>query len=574
MIITIQSAAKRFRTWMILGLLAATLAGNSFAQDAPNLIRNGNFSAGLTGWSSFIADFAGVGANVAVVDGQAAITNITNAGAEVWHVQLIQLLSQGQRDSLVVGATYAVSFDARSSANGRQLRMFFGEEGGNFSPIKVSDFQLTTEMKKYTVKFAVPVKFAAMKLGFEMGLSNASVFIDNVSLSETEADGLALPVGFDDPAIDYKLVDFGGTASEIIVDPTDSQNKVVRTIKTSGAELWAGTTVGDPEGFATRIPFAAGKTTMSVRVWSPDANIPVRLKVEASNDPTISVETEAKTKEAGKWETLVFDFSSQATGTAPLNLDYSYNKASIFFNFGTTGAQAGEKTYYWDDMAFGGDAGETPPAVPVGFVAFNKIGETPVESGQVFLAAGPNNVTQENIRYRLYYARTSANLTDPKTGTEYIFGTTPGDGDGKNAFGFVVSSLQPGTSYTFWLYQYNTATKLFSNEAAVATVTSGGTATNLGDNGSELPREYSLGQNFPNPFNPSTSVQFALPESGQVQIDVYNMIGRHVMTVMNGTLNAGNHVVSIDASLLSSGMYVYRLKAGNVVLTKKMTLVK
>jgi hypothetical protein len=83
-----------------------------------------------------------------------------------------------------------------------------------------------------------------------------------------------------------------------------------------------------------------------------------------------------------------------------------------------------------------------------------------------------------------------------------------------------------------------------------------------------------LGQNYPNPFNPSTSIQFALPESGQVQIDVFNMIGRRVMSVVNGTMSAGYHVVTLDASPLSSGLYIYRLKAGNVVLTQKMTLVK
>ena len=560
---------------MVLGLMLVAFAGNSFAQMGENIIRNGNFASGaLTGWSTFVADFAGVNANFAVVNEEAAITNITNAGAEVWHVQFLQLLSAGQIDSLILGATYEIKFDARSAQAGRQLRMFFGEEGGNFAPIKVFDVSLTTDKETYSVKFVVPVTFPAMKLGFEMGLSNASVFIDNVSLAQTESEGFGLPVDFDDPNIDYKLADFGGNVSEIVTDPTNPENRVVRTIKTSGAELWAGTTVGDPDGFSSRIPLTVDNTTMSVRVWSPDANIPVRLKIEAFNDPTISVETETKTTVAGEWETLVFDFRNQATGTAELNLDYSYNKASIFFNFGTTGAQAGEKTYYWDDMAFGGDAGDTPPPVPVGFVAFNRIGETPVESGQVFLAAGPNNVTQQNVTYRLFYALTSANLQDPKTGTQYIFGNTPGDGDGKNAFGFVISGLQPGTSYTFWLYQYNTATQLYSTEAAVATVTSGGTSTNIGDEGSTTPTDYMLGQNYPNPFNPSTSIQFALPVSGQVQIDVYNMIGSRVMTIVNGTMSAGYHVVTLDASSLSSGMYVYRLRAGNTMLTKKMTLVK
>ncbi|MBG6111864.1 hypothetical protein IWX84_002752, partial [Flavobacterium sp. CG_9.10] len=83
------------------------------------------------------------------------------------------------------------------------------------------------------------------------------------------------------------------------------------------------------------------------------AGIAVRLKVEDKNDPTHSCETEVQVTTASGWQTLEFNFANQATGTAALNLAYAFNKASIFFNFGTTGATAGEKTYYFDDMKFG-----------------------------------------------------------------------------------------------------------------------------------------------------------------------------------------------------------------------------
>ncbi|MDZ7776760.1 MAG: T9SS type A sorting domain-containing protein [Bacteroidales bacterium] len=94
---------------------------------------------------------------------------------------------------------------------------------------------------------------------------------------------------------------------------------------------------------------------MTVAVWSPAADTPIRLKVEDASDGTISVETEANTTVAEAWEVLEFDFSEEAEGTAAINFDNTYNKASIFFNFGTDGATAGEQTYYWDDMKFAGD---------------------------------------------------------------------------------------------------------------------------------------------------------------------------------------------------------------------------
>jgi hypothetical protein len=178
--------------------------------------------------------------------------------------------------------------------------------------------------------------------------------------SSAPGNPVTLPVTFDDEEVNYALIDFGGTLSEIVVDPTNAENMVAKTIKTETAETWAGTTVGGTAGFPTPIPFAEGSTSMTVAVWSPTEGTPVRLKVEDSGDPTISVETEVNTTVAEEWETLTFDFSNEAPGTAELNLGYNYNKASIFFNFGTEGAAAGEQTYYWDDMEFAGGTGEKP----------------------------------------------------------------------------------------------------------------------------------------------------------------------------------------------------------------------
>jgi hypothetical protein len=89
---------------------------------------------------------------------------------------------------------------------------------------------------------------------------------------------------------------------------------------------------------------------MTVRVWSPTAGIPVLLKVEDKTNGAVSVETLATTTTANAWETLTFDFSNEAAGTPALNLGATYDKASIFFNFGTSGDGS---TYLWDDVAFG-----------------------------------------------------------------------------------------------------------------------------------------------------------------------------------------------------------------------------
>jgi Ig-like domain CHU_C associated/Secretion system C-terminal sorting domain len=205
------------------------------------------------------------------------------------------------------------------------------------------------------------------------GTANFTWLFDDIRLISA-AGGLAqmnVPVTFDDPTINYGLFGFGGAEqSTIVTDPTLATNKVAKVIKTNTAELWAGTTItaligSSQTAFANNIPFAAGATKMNVRVWSPHTGIQVRLKVEDKNDPTKSCETEATfTGAANTWQTLEFNFANQAAGTAALNVGYNLNKASIFFNFGTTGVVAGERTYYFDDVKFGAAAVPTVPTAP------------------------------------------------------------------------------------------------------------------------------------------------------------------------------------------------------------------
>lgn len=90
----------------------------------------------------------------------------------------------------------------------------------------------------------------------------------------------------------------------------------------------------------------------------------------------------------------------------------------------------------------------------------------------------------------------------------------------------------------------------------------------------EIPVEITLEQNYPNPFNPTTVINYQLPSSMDVTLQVFDMTGRRVAVLQEGTMPAGSHTINFDATSLSSGVYMYSLKAGQQVFTKKLTLIK
>ncbi len=88
------------------------------------------------------------------------------------------------------------------------------------------------------------------------------------------------------------------------------------------------------------------------------------------------------------------------------------------------------------------------------------------------------------------------------------------------------------------------------------------------------PEDYSLSQNYPNPFNPVTVIRYEVPITSRVELAVFDLLGRKVATLVDGQVSAGRQEVRFDASNLSSGIYIYRIRANDFVQTKQMTLIK
>ena len=186
------------------------------------------------------------------------------------------------------------------------------------------------------------------------GTADSTFYYDDIY--QTDPSGglsqMDLPVTFEDPSVYYVLTDFGGNGPSTILETVDGN--YARVEKNSGAETWAGVTIGSGAGFLNDIPITNTDTKMFVRVYvsgTTQTGIPIKLKIENSQDPTQSVETDTYTTVAGEWEIMEFDFSNESEGTAALNTNYVFDMASIFFDFGSTGNQ--NIVYYFDNVSFG-----------------------------------------------------------------------------------------------------------------------------------------------------------------------------------------------------------------------------
>ena len=181
---------------------------------------------------------------------------------------------------------------------------------------------------------------------FDFGTNGdgSAYYFDEVDLTDApNVEKLTLPLGFESTELDYSFISFGGANAEVIDNPDPSganlSARVGRLNKGNGSEVWAGSLIDldDP------IDFSATQT-IKVKTWSPQAGIPVLLKIENTADANQFIEVFANTTVANQWEELSFDFS---TG----NLANPYDRLVIFFDFGTAGTGA---DYYFDDFALAG----------------------------------------------------------------------------------------------------------------------------------------------------------------------------------------------------------------------------
>lgn len=239
-----------------------------------------------------------------------------------------------------------------------------------------------------------------------------------------------------------------------------------------------------------------------------------------------------------QWEELTFDYSD-AIGTTAIKL-------TIIPDFPAT--RTAGSTNYFDYIRF------TPQVVPVEFTSFTG-------------AFVGNNVelkwsTATELNNRGFEIQRSANGSAFAT-VAFVEGN--GTTTEQKQYSFTDRNVESRVNFAYRLKQidYNGTFEYSS-------------VVNLG---STLPVEFVLDQNYPNPFNPSTTIAFAVPVKSDVTLEVYNLIGQKIMTLVQGEVEAGTHKEVLNATSMSSGVYLVKFTAvgengSQFTSSKKMTLLK
>jgi hypothetical protein len=223
----------------------------------------------------------------------------------------------------------------------------------------------------------------------------------------------------------------------------------------------------------------------------------------------------------------------------------------------------------------------TPPATPAGSYVI-----TAVASDGLLADTAKATVTVN--RKPVNVSRTPSNPTTISRNVPTTFTVTASDPDGNTlTFTWKVNGVAEATTgnslaktFTDAHNTPKTVVAIFADPGGLKDSTTWSFTITPVEGNEAIPTDYALGQNYPNPFNPSTRISFSLPRETPVTLEVYNMLGVKIRTLMAGqTKSAGFYTISWDGkddagNVMSSGIYLYRVSAGSFVASKKMTLLK
>ncbi|MGK9475331.1 putative Ig domain-containing protein [Melioribacter sp. OK-6-Me] len=414
----------------------------------------------------------------------------------------------------------------------------------------------------------------------------AAVLIQGGSVTATAGDQIKIPVltteitdaqnvlsydftaTFDKNVINITGFELAGTMSEGGSASINAGNGTVTFAFASGNKLTGSGTLVYLVGTAvaegtTEVEFTSFKfNTGNIPVVADPAVVAV---AEANVAPTLTVNP-AGPFTVNEGQTLSFQLVGADANTGDV-LTYSgtslpsgasVNATTGVFTWNVNYEQAGNYTLSFSVKDKAGLTATTSVSVTV-----NNVNRAPV-----FTAEIPDNeiipVHNVPVAYEFIYK-----AEDPDgDAVQFRIVSGPGEISANGEYSWAPTPSQAGKSYVLMVEASD------GNLTAVSTKTIKVSDTVTGIEEDGIPRDFKLLQNFPNPFNPTTTIKYAVPKEAHVKLTVYNVLGQEIAVLVNGLKSAGYHTVNFDASNLNTGMYIYKLEAGDFTSVKKMILMK
>jgi len=417
---------------------------------------------------------------------------------------------------------------------------------------------------------------------------------------------------------DWNWEVFGGDANpvmEIVDNPSTTGNTSAKvgkiTVAAAGAS-WSGTSSAGIGAYL----FDSSTPIIKVMVWkSVISNVGVKLEAAGGWSQGEILVANTKTNE---WEELTFDFSSKAINP-PVEQGGELAKITFFPDF--TDNRGQENVIYFDNIVFegfnylggastgGGDPTAPTTAAPTpthaeadvmaifsdSYTVLDGIDYNPgwgqktvystmeIEGNSTIKLAGldyqglalAGNTDVSGMTY-LHLDFWTANSTQFE-----VFLISPGDPAKENGVALNVPAAHwrsvdvALTEYTVPVLTEIFQMKFFGNGDIYIDNIYFHKGEPVSVEEQELtPSNFTLEQNYPNPFNPTTNISFSTKNVAQVSLEVYNVMGQKLATLVNGVVTSGNHTVTFDATNFASGMYLYKLTVGNFTSVKSMMLIK
>ncbi len=579
--------------------------------DSDELLTNGDFESGDDG------SWIGNAFNILTDGGNSFNFADVETAGNAFDVNLSQVVP------ITPGESYTFSFEAGSSGNGRTLVVGIGLNEAPFSA-NVETITLTDSLMTYTLELdaiddgtSAPFGNASSRVLFDMGADTGVVVIDNVSLKVGSGGGggggmlnppdVAAPTPpardaadvisiFSDAYTDINVETFSAGFDDSDVEDVQIDGNATKKISFGnfiGVEF-----VNDRQDLTGmthfHIDFWTSKENLDGAVFIPklsnwaggsgEANA-LELTITTGSDPAIV---------SGSWVSVdvrLDDFTGiNGSGREDIaqflitsNLGEVFVDNIYFYSEGGGGGSTGEELLANGDF----EAGSADPwfvnfgdGVPLQTDGGNTFFFADVETAGDAFAVNLSQVvpiTQGEL-YTLSFTASSAgngrtmiagiglNEAPFNAATETVELT---QGDSTYVIELTAADFGIPNSRVLFDMGADTGVVVIDNVSLIE-----GEGTSNEEVEASIPTEVTLNQNYPNPFNPTTNISFNIPQSSNVTLEVFNITGQRVMTLVDGFRPAGEHLVTFDATNLASGIYIYRMIAGNSVQVRKMMLIK